>query len=53
MKQYEVLLAKELFAGRDIVRRFGYKMQPYGITVPFFGMTDCFVCCSPRKDISG
>ena len=52
MEQYEVMLAKELFAGSDIVRRFGYKMQPYGITAPFFGATDCFVCCLPWNEIS-
>ncbi|MBD5524437.1 MAG: hypothetical protein HDR04_08465 [Lachnospiraceae bacterium] len=53
MNQYEVLTAKELFVGSDIVRRFTYKTELQGITMPFFGTTDCFVCCSPRDEIIG
>lgn len=37
MKQYEVLLAKELFYGSDIIRGFSYKMAGAGTTMPFFG----------------
>lgn len=37
MKQYEVLLAKELFRGSDIIRRFMYKMVNAGTTMPIFG----------------
>ena len=37
MNQYEVLTVKELFAGSDIVRRFTYKTELQGITMPFFG----------------
>lgn len=37
MKQYEVLMAKELFAGSDIIRRYTYKAKNAGITMPFFG----------------
>lgn len=36
MEQYEVLMAKELFAGSDIVRKFTYKTMSQGITMPFF-----------------
>ena len=53
MKRYEVLAAKELFAGSDIVRRFTYKTELQGTTMPFFGITDCFVCCSPRDEMIG
>ncbi|MBD5513863.1 MAG: hypothetical protein HDR06_04195 [Lachnospiraceae bacterium] len=53
MNQYEVLAVKELFAGSDIVRRFTYKTELQGITMPFFGTTDCFVCCSPRDELTG
>lgn len=37
MKQYEVLMAKELFAGSDVVRKFSYKTTNVGETMPFFG----------------
>ncbi len=37
MKQYEVLLAKELFRGSDIIRKFTYKMASAGTTMPIFG----------------
>ncbi len=37
MKQYEVLLAKELFRGSDIIRAFSYKMASTGTTMPIFG----------------
>lgn len=30
MKQYEVLLAKEIFRGSDIIRRFSYKVAGAG-----------------------
>lgn len=30
MKQYEVLMAKELFRGSDIIRRFSYKVASAG-----------------------
>lgn len=53
MKRYEVLAVKELFAGSDIVRRFTYKTELLGTTMPFFGKTDCFVCCSPRDELTG
>ena len=53
MNQYEVLAVKELFAGSDIVRRFTYTTELQGITRPFFGTTDCFVCCSPRDEMIG
>lgn len=36
MKQYEVLMAKELFAGSDVVRKFSYKTTNVGGTMPFF-----------------
>ena len=36
MKQYEVLMAKELFAGSDIVRKFSYKTAIAGDTMPIF-----------------
>ena len=47
MKRYEVLNAKKLFHGSDIIRAFGYKAAITGTTMPFFRETDCFVCCSP------
>lgn len=37
MKQYEVLLVKELFRGSDVIRGFSYKMASAGTTMPIFG----------------
>lgn len=37
MKQYEVLAAKELFYGSDVVRGFSYKAADKGTTMPIFG----------------
>lgn len=53
MKRYEVLMAKKLFPGSDIVRGFGYRAALYGTTMPIFGYTDCFGCCSPRDSMTG
>ncbi len=53
MRQYEVLMAKELFAGSDVVRRFSYKAEAAGDNYALFWGTDCFVCCSPRDVITG
>lgn len=49
MKQYEVLMAKELFRGSDVIRGFAYKMAGSGEYYAHFWETDCFVCCSPWK----
>lgn len=49
MKQYEVLLVKELFRGSDVIRGFSYKMASSGTTMPIYRETDCFKCCSPWK----
>jgi len=53
MKQYEVLLAKELFHGSDIIRRFSYKMAAAGDNYAHFQETDCFVRCSPYNSLPG
>ena len=53
MKQYEVLLVKELFRGSDIIRGFSYKMASRGTTMPIYRETDCFECCSPWKALPG
>lgn len=37
MKQYAVLLAKELFRGSDIIRGFSYKMACAGDNYAHFG----------------
>lgn len=47
MKQYEVLIAKELFHGSDVVRGFAYKAGTAGDNYALFQKTDCFVCNSP------
>lgn len=47
MRQYEVLMAKKLFHGSDIVRRFSYKITAGEDNYALFSTTDCFVCCSP------
>ena len=49
MKQYEVLLEKELFRGSDVIRGFAYKAACSGDNYAHFRETDCFVCCSPWK----
>lgn len=36
MKQYKVLMAKELFRGSDIIRGFSYKVAAQGTTMPIF-----------------
>lgn len=53
MKQYEVLLAKELFHGSDIMRKFSYKVAAAGDNYAHFRETDCFVCSSPWKAMTG
>lgn len=53
MKQYEILVAKKLFAGSDIIRSFGYKAaRPQG-NYALFGKTDCFVFHSPYDVTAG
>ena len=47
MKQFEVLMAKELFAGSDIIRRFTYKAKNAGDNYALFWEADCFGCDSP------
>ena len=47
MKQYEVLIAKKLFDGSDIIRRYTYKAGTAGDNYALFRETDCFVCSSP------
>lgn len=53
MKRYEVLMAKKLFDGSDIIRRFGYKAANAGDNYALFWETDCFVCCSPHDAMIG
>lgn len=53
MKQYEVLIAKELFHGSDIVRGFAYKAGTAGDSYALFQKTDCFVCSSPFDGMIG
>lgn len=53
MKQYEVLLAKELFRGSDIIRGFSYKVAGTRDNYAHFWQADCFVCGSPCKILSG
>ena len=53
MKQYDVLMAKMLFHGSDIVRRFTYKAGTAGDNYALLGNTDCFVCGSPFDGIIG
>ena len=43
MKRYEVLMAKELFHGSDVVRGFAYKTVSSGDNYALFRKTDCFV----------
>ena len=44
MKHYEILMAKELFAGSDIIRKYTYKMATSQDNYALFQETDCFVC---------
>ncbi|MDE5590242.1 MAG: hypothetical protein K2K63_00560 [Acetatifactor sp.] len=53
MKRYEVLMAKELFHGSDVVRSFAYKAGTSGDNYALFEKTDCFVRCSPCDGIIG
>lgn len=53
MKQCEVLIVRELFPGSGVVRSFGYRTETAGDNYALFGKTDCFVCCSPRNEITG
>lgn len=53
MKQYEVLMAKKLFAGSDIIRGFGYKAGRSQDNYALFGKTDCFVFHSPYDPATG
>lgn len=48
MRQYEVLTAKELFHGSDVIRSFGYKAKTARGNYALFWKSDCFVCCSPQ-----
>ncbi len=52
MRQYEVLIAKELFAGSDIIRGFAYKAGTSWGNYALFWKTDCFVCSSPFDGIT-
>ncbi len=53
MKRYEVLTAKELFHGSDIVRSYGYRTAASGDDYALFSETDCFVRCSPFDGMIG
>lgn len=53
MKQCELLIAKKLFDGSDIIRRFTYKAETAEDNYALFGNTDCFVCGSPFDGIIG
>lgn len=53
MKQYEVLTAKKLFHGSDIVRSFANKAVTARDNYALLRETDCFVCCSPCGGING
>ena len=53
MKHCEVLMAKKLFDGSDIIRRFTYKAGTAGDNYAHFWKTDCFVCYSPFDGIIG
>lgn len=37
MKQFEVLMAKELFVGSDIIRKYTYKTKNAGDNYALFG----------------
>ena len=51
MKRYEILLAKELFHGSDVVRSFAYKAGTSGDNYALFEKTDCLVRSSPCDGI--
>lgn len=53
MRQCEILMAKKLFDGSDIIRRYTYKAGTAGDNYALFGETDCFVCSSPFDGING
>lgn len=53
MKRYEVLIAKELFRGSDVVRGFSYKAETAGDNYALFQETDCFVSYSPCDESAG
>lgn len=53
MKHCEVLKAKKLFDGSDIIRRFTYKAEAARDNYALFWKTDCFVCNSPFDGIIG
>lgn len=53
MRQCEILMAKKLFDGSDIIRRYTYKAGTAGDNYALFWETDCFVCSSPFDGING
>ena len=53
MRQCEVLMAKKLFDGSDIIRRYTYKAGTARDNYALFWETDCFVCSSPFDGING
>ena len=53
MEQYEILMAKELFHGSDVVRSFAYKTVFSGDNYALFRKTDCFVRCSSCDKMIG
>ena len=53
MKQWEVLMVRELFPGSNVVRSFGYRTETAGDNYALFWKTDCFVRCSPFDGIIG
>lgn len=46
-------MAKELFAGSDMIRRFGYKAGRSQDNYALFWETDCFVFHSPYDSAAG
>jgi len=53
MRQREVLKARKLFDGSDVIRRFTYKTGSAGDNYTLFWETDCFVCSSPFDGMIG
>ena len=53
MRRYEVLRAKKLFDGSDVIRAYSYRAAAAGDNYALFWKTDCFVCCSPFDGIIG
>lgn len=53
MRQYEVLRAKELFYGSDVIRGFAYKAAGAGDNYALFWNTDCSVYRSPHDRVTG